>query len=73
AKCLKPGGLLALEHGFDQDAAVRALLAAAGFERLETRSDLAGHPRATLGYRPGSGGRAAQTHHTHPVPVSSPV
>ena len=54
--CLKPGGLLALEHGFDQDAWVRALLAAAGFEYLETRPDLAGHPRATLGYRFGSDG-----------------
>ncbi|MBP6260959.1 MAG: peptide chain release factor N(5)-glutamine methyltransferase [Chromatiaceae bacterium] len=54
AQCLKPGGLLALEHGFDQDAAVRVLLAAVGFERLETRPDLAGHPRATLGYRPGN-------------------
>ena len=49
-QCLKPGGLLALEHGFDQDAAVRALLVAAGFEWVETRADLAGHPRATLGY-----------------------
>ncbi len=50
AKCLKPSGLLALEHGFDQDAAVWALLAAAGFERLEMRPDLAGQPRATLGF-----------------------
>ena len=49
--CLKPGGLLALEHGFDQDAAVRTLLAVAGFERLETRPDLPGNPPATPGYR----------------------
>jgi len=51
AFCLKPGGLLVLEHGFDQDAAVRALIKAARFERLETRPDLAGHPRTTLGFR----------------------
>ncbi|MCC7280618.1 MAG: peptide chain release factor N(5)-glutamine methyltransferase, partial [Chromatiaceae bacterium] len=61
ATCLKPGGLLALEHGFDQAGAVRALLAAAGFKHLETRPDLAGHPRATLGYRPGAEGRGAHT------------
>ena len=66
AKCLKPGGLLALEHGFDQGAAVRDLLAAAGFEHLETRTDLAGHPRATLGYRPGAKGRGVHT----PSPAS---
>ena len=46
--CLKPGGLLALEHGFDQGPAVRELLAASGFQDIETRTDLAGHPRATL-------------------------
>ena len=66
ATCLKPGGLLALEHGFDQAGAVRALLAAAGFEHLETRPDLAGHPRATLGYRPGAKGRGVHT----PSPAS---
>jgi release factor glutamine methyltransferase len=53
--CLKPGGLLALEHGYDQDAKVWTLLAAAAFEGLETRPDLARHPRVTLGYRGGSG------------------
>lgn len=48
AGALAPGGLVALEHGFDQGAAVRELLAQAGaFEPAETRSDLAGHPRVT--------------------------
>lgn len=47
--CLKPGGLLALEHGFDQGDPVRAILAGHGFNGVETRADLAGHPRATLG------------------------
>lgn len=50
--CLKPGGLLVLEHGFDQGTAVPSLLGALGFERVAARRDLAGHPRATLGYRP---------------------
>jgi release factor glutamine methyltransferase len=49
---LAPGGRLLLEHGTAQGAAVRALLAAAGFERIETRRDLAGHERVTEGARP---------------------
>lgn len=49
--CLKPGGLLALEHGFDQAPAVQALLTAAGFTGVATQDDLAGQPRATWGYR----------------------
>jgi release factor glutamine methyltransferase len=49
---LVPGGQLLLEHGFDQAAAVREMLAAAGFTALETRRDLAGHERATGGRRP---------------------
>lgn len=48
---LKAGGALLLEHGYDQGAAVRALLQEAGFAQVETRRDLAGHERA-------SGGRA---------------
>jgi release factor glutamine methyltransferase len=51
AVCLRPGGLLLLEHGFDQGAAVRAILAAQGFRGIVTRTDLAGLPRATLGRR----------------------
>jgi len=49
---LAPGGWLLLEHGFDQAAEVRALLGEAGLEAVETRPDLAGHPRATGGRRP---------------------
>ncbi|MEP7301899.1 MAG: peptide chain release factor N(5)-glutamine methyltransferase [Caldimonas sp.] len=44
---LRAGGWLLLEHGFDQAAAVRDLLAAAGLDPVETRADLAGLPRAT--------------------------
>lgn len=49
---LRAGGWLLLEHGFDQATAVRTLLEAAGLQRVETRNDLAGHPRATAGRAP---------------------
>jgi len=49
---LQPGGWLLLEHGRDQDAAVRALLADAGFTAILTLADAAGLPRVTLGRRP---------------------
>lgn len=52
AECLRPGGLLALEHGFDQGPAVRAVLQAEGLERIETRLDLAGIERVTFGCLP---------------------
>lgn len=45
---VSPGGLLALEHGFDQGPAVRALIDATGqFTAAETRADLGGQPRVT--------------------------
>jgi release factor glutamine methyltransferase len=50
AVCLLPGGLLILEHGFDQGADVREILARLGYRGIETRRDLAGLERATLGY-----------------------
>jgi|TARA_B110000259_G_scaffold85942_1_gene100197 release factor glutamine methyltransferase len=46
---LADGGWLLLEHGFDQGAAVRELLALAGFILVETHSDLNGLDRLTLG------------------------
>lgn len=49
---LRGGGRLLLEHGAGQGAAVRALLAAAGFTDVRTRRDLAGHERASGGRRP---------------------
>ncbi|HEX6590524.1 MAG TPA: peptide chain release factor N(5)-glutamine methyltransferase [Moraxellaceae bacterium] len=48
---LEPRGWLALEHGFEQGAAVRALLEQHGFAEIETRLDLSGHERITLGQR----------------------
>jgi release factor glutamine methyltransferase len=52
ASRLRPSGLLALEHGFDQGPAVRAILALHGFEDIATRRDLAGHERVTMGQLP---------------------
>ena len=46
---LKPGGWLLLEHGYDQATAVRQLLAAAGFAKVQSRQDLAGIERCSGG------------------------
>lgn len=46
---LEAGGWLLLEHGYDQAEAVRALFAARGFTDVESRRDLGGHQRITLG------------------------
>ncbi len=50
---LEREGWLLLEHGFDQGAAVRALLVAAGLRLVATQRDLAGHERVTAGCRTG--------------------
>ena len=46
---LARGGWLLLEHGYDQSAAVAALLAQAGFQDLVSIPDLAGIPRVAGG------------------------
>lgn len=46
---LLPSGWLLLEHGYDQAAAVRELLAQHDFEQIESRIDLGGHERISLG------------------------
>jgi release factor glutamine methyltransferase len=46
---LAAGGMLIVEHGASQDAAVRAMMASAGLCRVATLNDLAGLPRATRG------------------------
>jgi release factor glutamine methyltransferase len=46
---LKPGGLLAVEHGFDQSPAVLERLALAGFQDITPNRDLAGHWRVASG------------------------
>ena len=50
--CLRPGGWLLLEHGWDQGDAVRALLAAAGFADVATERDLEQRDRVSLGRLP---------------------
>lgn len=47
---LAPGGAIWLEHGWDQAAAVRALLTAAGLRDVASRRDLAGIERISGGY-----------------------
>lgn len=49
---LKPGGLIAVEHGFDQSDAVQAMLLSAGFEAITPHRDLAGHWRAASARKP---------------------
>ncbi|KAA0947042.1 peptide chain release factor N(5)-glutamine methyltransferase [Pseudomonas sp. ANT_H14] len=49
---LDAGGWLLLEHGYDQAQAVRDLLLAQGFEEVQSRIDLGGHERISLGRRP---------------------
>jgi release factor glutamine methyltransferase len=48
---LKPGAWLLLEHGWDQAAAVRALLTRAGLAQVASRRDLAGTERCSGGCR----------------------
>jgi release factor glutamine methyltransferase len=45
---LKAGGALLLEHGFDQQAAVRSLLAEHGWREVQTFEDAGGQPRNAL-------------------------
>ena len=46
---LTTGGWLLLEHGYDQAAAVRDLLAQRGFKQVQSRQDLGGIERCTGG------------------------
>jgi release factor glutamine methyltransferase len=46
---LRAEGLLAIEHGYDQGAAVRALFHQAGFAQVETRRDYGDNERVTFG------------------------
>lgn len=51
-RVLRPGGVLLVEHGAGQAAAVRALFARAGFCGMAGLRDLAGWPRVMLAVRP---------------------
>ena len=46
---LKPDGWLLLEHGYDQQQAVAALLRENNYTGITGHNDLAGHPRVSLG------------------------
>lgn len=54
-RCLKPLGVLAMEIGWKQGGAVKALLESAeiGFESVAVLKDLAGHDRVVLGRKAG--------------------
>lgn len=52
--CLRPGGWLLLEHGYDQAPAVCALLLAAGFCAVQSRNDLNNIARCSGGQQPHS-------------------
>jgi release factor glutamine methyltransferase len=47
---LRDGGMLAMEHGFDQAAAVRKLLLQSGFVETYTERDLGGRDRVSGGF-----------------------
>lgn len=46
---LVQGGLLAIEHGFDQGQAVQQLFTEAGLVKVKTVKDYGGHERVTMG------------------------
>lgn len=50
---LQRGGWLLLEHGYDQGAAVRALLEVAGMIEIDTARDIEARDRVSLGRMPG--------------------
>ncbi|MFV8782298.1 peptide chain release factor N(5)-glutamine methyltransferase [Microbulbifer sp. SA54] len=49
---LEPGGLLAVEHGWQQAEAVRRIFSEAGYRDVESRLDYAGNERLTLARNP---------------------
>ncbi|HIG44358.1 MAG: peptide chain release factor N(5)-glutamine methyltransferase [bacterium] len=49
---LKPGGMILLEHGYNQQFAVQQLLKHSGYTDVEPLSDLSGQARAVLAYKP---------------------
>ena len=51
-RVLKPGGMFAVEIGFDQAAAVEPLLRAAGGEQVRTVKDLSDLDRVVTGSKP---------------------
>jgi release factor glutamine methyltransferase len=58
---LQPAGCLAVEHGFDQAAAVRGLFDMAEFRNVRTACDIAGIPRVSYARAAGSSAADAYT------------
>jgi release factor glutamine methyltransferase len=48
-RCLKPGGWLLVEHGYDQSERVQTLFDEAGFEQISAHQDFGGQDRAVMG------------------------
>jgi release factor glutamine methyltransferase len=48
-RCLKPGGWLMVEHGYDQAVKVQLLFSEAGFSEVSSRQDFGGNDRVTMG------------------------
>ncbi|TCS41395.1 peptide chain release factor N(5)-glutamine methyltransferase [Reinekea marinisedimentorum] len=48
-RCLKPGGWLFLEHGWQQAERVRSILSDSGFAEVDSRCDYGGNERVTFG------------------------
>lgn len=51
-RCLNPGGLLAVEVGWDQSQTVAKMFKQSGFCNVEIKNDLAGIGRVVLGFNP---------------------
>ncbi|PJD96055.1 MAG: protein-(glutamine-N5) methyltransferase, release factor-specific [Legionella sp.] len=49
---LKPGGLLLLEHGYDQKEAIQAILNKLGYINVQCWQDLSGQDRISGGWKP---------------------
>lgn len=48
-RCLKPGGWLMVEHGYDQAVKVQQLFSDAGFSEVSSWQDFGGNDRVTIG------------------------
>ena len=46
---LKPNGLLLIEHGYNQQTQVQAILQTLNYRQIQTHPDLSGNPRVTSG------------------------
>ena len=56
-RCLKPGGWLLLEHGFDQQPGLQQELCRLGYCQVQGKTDMTGHPRMLQARWPADQGR----------------